>query len=299
MSAEGWQLGLFVDHLALERGLADRTVEAYLRDIDRLVAWHESRGGRTGPEDLTPDDLREHVYDLKDRGYAASTIRRAQASLRAYFGFLVEEGGLAADPSRLLDTPRASRTLPDALSEPEVLRLLGGLPEDRFALWRDRAILEILYATGMRVSELTGLELSRVDLEEQLLLVLGKGSRERILPFGRPASQALARYLREERPGLDRGRSEGRVFLGRTGRPISRMAVWQVVRDAAEGAGLGQGISPHTLRHTFATHLLKGGADLAAVQELLGHADISTTQIYTHLDRSHLREVHRASHPRA
>ncbi|TVP72989.1 MAG: tyrosine recombinase [Gemmatimonadales bacterium] len=295
-----WRLGLFVDHLALEKGLSDRTVDAYLRDVERLVSWLEGSDVRPSrPDQVTPEDLREHIYDLKDRSYAASTIRRAQASLRAYFGFLVEEEGLATDPTRLLDTPRASRTLPEVLSVEAVTALLEDFPTDRFAYWRDRSILELLYATGMRVSELTGLEVTRVDLEEQLLLVLGKGSRERLLPFGGPARRTLECYLREERPRLDRGRGEGKVYLGRTGRPLSRMAVWQVVRDASKAAGLGEGVSPHTLRHSFATHLLEAGADLAAVQELLGHADISTTQIYTHLDRSHLRKVHRTAHPRA
>jgi integrase/recombinase XerD len=169
---------------------------------------------------------------------------------------------------------------------------------DRPLYWRDRAILELLYATGVRVSELVGLTLTALDLDEGICMVFGKGAKERLVPVGRPALRATERYLREVRPALDRGKGEGRIFLNARGGPLSRMAVWNVVKAASERAGIGAPVSPHTLRHTFATHLLEGGADLAAVQELLGHADISTTQIYTHVDRQYLRDVHRRFHPR-
>jgi integrase/recombinase XerD len=165
--------------------------------------------------------------------------------------------------------------------------------------WRDRSILELLYATGMRVSELTQLTLGRLDLENRLVLVVGKGSRERVLPFGEPAARSLGRYLRDVRPALDRGAAEGALFLNRRGTRFTRMSVWTLVQTSARRAGVEKRVSPHTLRHSFATHLLEGGADLAAVQDLLGHADIATTQIYTHLDREHLRRVHRAFHPRS
>jgi integrase/recombinase XerD len=198
-----------------------------------------------------------------------------------------------------MESPRVGRTLPDTLSREEVVRLLEA-PDPTHALyWRDRAILEVLYGSGLRVSELTGLGLTDVDAAEEILLVFGKGSKERLVPLGGAASRALERYLREVRPGLDRkGRGKGRVFLNARGTPISRTAVWTLVKRGAERAGIGKEISPHTLRHSFATHLLEGGADLAAVQELLGHADIATTQIYTHVDREYLREVHRSFHPR-
>jgi len=287
----------FLDFLVFERGLADRTVQAYQRDLLRLIEFFEARGVRD-PEGIEPGDLREYVFHLKDQGLQASTIRRAQSSMRTYFGFLVAEGVLAEDPSDRLESPRASRRLPDALGRGEIERLLDAPDPDGRLYWRDRAALETLYATGLRVSELTGLVLSSLDLAEGICLVMGKGSKERLVPVGGAAVRALTRYLNELRPQLDRGGGRGRVFLNARGAPLSRMAVWRLVRESARRAGLAKRVSPHTLRHTFATHLLEGGADLVAVQELLGHADISTTQIYTHLDREYLREIHRRYHPR-
>jgi integrase/recombinase XerD len=180
----------------------------------------------------------------------------------------------------------------------EVTGLLDAPNPDHPLYWRDKSILETLYATGMRVSELVELRISSLDLDEGLCTVFGKGSKERMVPLGAPARRALTRYLDELRPGLDRGKGEGKVFLNARGAPLSRMSIWNLVKESAQRAGLEGKVSPHTLRHTFATHLLEGGADLVAVQELLGHADISTTQIYTHVDREYLREVHRTFHPR-
>jgi integrase/recombinase XerD len=288
----------FVDFLAFERGLSDRTLAAYGRDVERLLSFLERRGC-TSPAQVQAEDLREFVYHLKDQGLAATSIRRGQSALRSYFGFLLEEGVIEADPSDRLETPRAWRKLPQVLSVDEVLRLLEAPDPTRPLYWRDRAILEFLYATGVRVSELTDLGLADLVLEEGLCRVFGKGSKERIVPVGRPGREVLSRYLREVRPRLDRGRGKGRVFLSARGNPLSRMAVWTVVRDAATRTGITKKVSPHTLRHSFATHLLEGGADLVAVQELLGHADISTTQIYTHVDREYLSEQHRSYHPRA
>ena len=191
------------------------------------------------------------------------------------------------------------RRLPDVLSREEVERLLSAPDPDARLHWRDRAILEVLYASGMRVSELVGLALSALDLDEGFLTVFGKGSKERLVPIGEPALRAVRRYLVTVRPKLDKGGGQGRVFLNARGAPLSRTAVWTLVKESAGRAGITRKVSPHTLRHTFATHLLEGGADLAAVQELLGHADISTTQIYTHVDREYLRDVHRRFHPRA
>ena len=288
----------FIDYLTFERGLADHTVKAYLGDVDRLVTFLQDRG-MEDPSRVTHVELREFVFHMKDRGLAATSIRRALSSLRAYFTFLLEEGVVETDPTERLDAPRALRRLPTVLERDEVVALLESPSEDDAMYWRDRAILEFLYATGTRVSELLGLRLSDVDLEGGLVRVKGKGSKERLIPFGKAAARALERYLREVRPSLDRGESGGGVFLNRRGRPLSRMAIWNLVHGAAERAGVKKRVSPHTLRHTFATHLLEGGADLAAVQELLGHADISTTQIYTHLDREYLQDVHRKFHPRA
>ena len=289
----------FADYLVFERGLSDRTVDAYQRDLERLLAFLEGEGVQR-PADVTAAHLRGYVFHLKDRGLAASSIRRAQSSLRTFFSFLLEEGVVEDDPSDRLESPKVWRRLPDVLTPEETERLLEA-PDPSHALhWRDRAILEFLYATGVRVSELTGLALTALHLDEGLCLVHGKGSKERLVPVGGPARRAVGRYLRELRPELEggRGRGKGRVFLTARGRPLSRMTVYNVVKDHAERAGIGKKVTPHTLRHTFATHLLQGGADLAAVQELLGHADISTTQIYTHVDRQYLQDVHRTYHPR-
>ncbi len=289
----------FEDYLHFERGLAQRTVGAYLGDVSALVE-HLVEQGSTHPGQVDHGDLREYLFSMKDRGLAPSSIRRSLSSIRAYFRFLVEEGVTAEDPTERLESPLAGRPLPKVLSRQETERLLEAPSTDHPSHWRDRAILELLYATGMRVSELTGLSVRDLDLEGRWCLVRGKGARERMVPFGEAAGTALRRYLGVYRPDVDRGESGGRLFLNRQGRPLSRMGVWTVVREAARRAGLEKrGVSPHVLRHTFATHLLEGGADLATVQELLGHADISTTQIYTHVDREYLRDVHRRFHPRS
>jgi integrase/recombinase XerD len=293
-----YRLELFADYLAFDRGLAERSVRAYFGDVERLVDWLRSRHG-DALETITHADLREYMFHLKDAGLAPSTIRRALSSIRSYFTFLVEEGDIPSDPTELLESPRTWRTLPTVLSRQEVERMLEAPDPDSPVHWRERAILELLYATGMRVSELTGLSLPRLFLEERLVQVLGKGSKERLLPFGEPAARALERYLREVRPSLDQGAGDGALFLNRRGTRLTRMSVWTLVRVAADRGGIEKPVSPHTLRHSFATHLLEGGADLAVVQDLLGHADIGTTQIYTHLDREHVRAVHRKHHPRA
>jgi len=205
---------------------------------------------------------------------------------------------VTADPTDRLESPKVPRRLPDFLDLEEVTRLLESPDSSRPLYWRDRAILELLYASGVRVSELVELPLSELDLDEGLATIFGKGAKERLVPIGGPARRALERYLRDVRPTLDRGKGAGRVFLNARGSPLRRESVWTLVAEAAKRAGITKHVSPHTLRHTFATHLVEGGADLAAVQELLGHADISTTQIYTHLDRDYLREVHKRYHPR-
>lgn len=293
-----FRLEQYIDFLAFERGVSDRTLAAYRRDVERLLAFLTARG-HGSPSSVDAEDLRQYVYHLKDLGLAATSIRRAQSSLRSYFGFLLDEEVIGADPTDRLATPKVWRRLPDTLSVEEVLALLQAVDASKPLYWRDRAILEFLYATGVRVSEVTGLGLTDLALEEGLCRVFGKGGKERIVPVGRPAREAVARYLRELRPDLERGRGKGRLFLSVRGNPLSRMSVWSVVRHAAERAGIRKKVSPHTLRHSFATHLLEGGADLAAVQELLGHSDISTTQIYTHVDREYLTEQHRSFHPRA
>ena len=288
----------FHDYLTFERGLSERTVSAYQRDLNRWLASMTEQG-ISEPGSVSAAALRAWVFALKDEGLAATSIRRAQSAVRTYFRFLLAEGVISADPTDRLDSPRVARSLPDFLSTEETGRLLDAPDETKAVYWRDRAILEFLYATGVRVSELTELPIASVDLEEGFAVVFGKGSKERLVPIGGPARRALARYLAVVRPGLDRGQGAGFVFLNARGCPIRRESVWAIVRDSARRAGITRKVSPHTLRHTFATHLVEGGADLAAVQELLGHADISTTQIYTHLNRAYLRDLHRRFHPRA
>lgn len=288
----------FNDYLTFERGLSPRTVSAYERDLTRW--WQSLRErGVDDPAQATPELLREWVFALKEEGLAATSIRRAQSAVRTYFRFLLSEGVLDVDPSERLESPRVARKLPDFLTRDEVTRLLDAPDASKPLFWRDRAILELLYASGLRVSELVDLPLSGLDLDEAWATVFGKGSRERLVPIGAPAVRTLERYLREVRPRLDKGRGQGRVYLNARGNPMRRESIWKLVKDSAKRAGIAKNVSPHTLRHTFATHLVEGGADLAAVQELLGHVDISTTQIYTHVDREYLRDVHRRFHPRS
>lgn len=298
--ARAFRFEQFQDYLTFERGLSDRTLAAYARDLSRWAAFLEGRGVRS-PEAVTPAHLRDWIFSLNDAELASSSVRRAQSAVRTYYAFLLAEGWVTSDPTERLESPRLGRRLPDFLTRDEVAALLESPNADERLYWRDRAILELLYATGMRVSELAELPLAGLDLDEGFVTVFGKGSKERLVPVGAPALRALTRYLREVRPGLDRGkgRGKGRVFLNARGTPLSRVTVWSLVRSSARRAGIARRVSPHTLRHTFATHLLEGGADLAAVQELLGHADIGTTQIYTHVNRQYLRDVHRRYHPRS
>lgn len=292
------ELEAFLDHLAFERGLSPRTVEAYRRDLERCLAFLAARGVRS-VADTGSADLRAYVYGLKDRGLQPSSIRRAISALRTFFGYLVGEGIVVADPTERVELPRAWRRLPAALGHADIGRLLDA-PDPADALyWRDKALLEFAYASGVRVSELTALKARDISFEDGFAVVFGKGAKERVVPVGRPALRALDVYLREIRPRLTRGETSGAVFLNARGQPLSRMGVWKILQKHVRRAGIRKRVTPHTLRHSFATHLLEGGADLAAVQEMLGHADIATTQIYTHVEREYLRDVHRQYHPRA
>ena len=288
----------FRDFLTLEAGHSPNTVENYLRDLRRLAEFATARGIGS-PAELTRPLLREFVFALKDLGLSAATIRRHVSAVRTYFGFLLGEGMVQEDPSDRLESPRLGRALPDTLSVGEVEALLAAPAIEEPLGWRDRALLELGYGAGLRVSEMCGLGLTDLVLSEGLVRVLGKGSKERLVPIGRSVLGALSVYLHTLRPTLDRGASRQRVFLNNRGQPLSRVGAWGIVKRAAGRAGLTKTVTPHTLRHSFATHLLEGGADLRAVQEMLGHADLSTTQIYTHVDREYLRSVHRQYHPRA
>ncbi len=290
----------FHDYLAFERGLSPRTLDAYRRDLARLVEFLESRGVRD-PGEASVSDVREFTYQLRDRGLAPSSIRRALSAIRTYFAFLLTEDLVESDPTEQIESPQTWRRLPDVLTRTEITRLIDAPDPADPLFFRDRAMLELAYASGVRVSELIGVKVRDVDLVEGFAAVYGKGSKERLVPVGSAAVRAIRTYVRELRGRLEagRGRGEGVLFLNARGAPLTRMGVWKILRKHVDRAGIERRVTPHTLRHTFATHLLEGGADLASVQEMLGHADIATTQIYTHVDRDYLRDVHRRYHPRA
>jgi len=287
----------FADYLSLEAGNSPNTVESYLRDIRRLATFAVSRRIRR-PDRVKAETVRDLVYHLKDLGFSTASIRRQIAATRTYYRFLIGEGEAAADPSERIEIPKGWRTLPAVLSVEQIEALLAAPNPDEPLAWRDRALLEVAYGTGARVSELVGLALADVGFDEALVRIFGKGQKERLVPIGRRALGAVAIYVREIRPTLDRGQGRGMLFLNARGAPLSRVGAWGVIKKAAARAGIPARVTPHTLRHSFATHLLEGGADLRAVQEMLGHADLATTQIYTHVDREYLRSVHKTFHPR-
>lgn len=287
----------FRDHLALEAGNSGNTVESYLRDLRRFVQFAETRRVKT-PAAVSRTLLRDFVFMLKDLGLSPATIRRQVSALHGYFTFLISEGLLQSDPSDRLETPKKWRTLPEVLSVAEVEAMLAAPAVDQPLAWRDRALLELGYGAGLRVSELCSLGIKDLMMSDGLVRAFGKGGKERLVPIGRKVIGSVAVYLNQTRPALDRGKSGGKVLLNARGAPLSRVGAWGIIKRVARQAGLTKRVTPHTLRHSFATHLLEGGADLRAVQEMLGHADLSTTQIYTHVDRDYLRSVHREYHPR-
>lgn len=293
-----FQIERFHDHLTVEKGASPRTDEAYIRDVTRFATFCVSKGAST-PATASARILREYVYHLKDLGLSPSSIRRNVSAVRSYFRFMLGEGELVRDPSERLEAPKKWRTLPEVLTVDEAEKLLGSVDLEQPMAFRDRAMLELAYGAGLRVSEWITLSVRDVLMDDHLLRVFGKGSKERLVPIGRGAIGAVAIYVRELRPRLEKGQGRGILFLNARGEPLSRMGAWKILRKYVDIAGITKPVSPHTLRHSFATHLLEGGADLRAVQEMLGHADISTTQIYTHVDREYLRSVHRQFHPRA
>jgi len=286
---------LFREHLSLERRLGDHTVRAYVLDLEQYDAFLVGRGA-AGAAAVRAEDLEAY---LAARGWAASTVARKIASLRAFHEFLRRRGLAGENPALHVRPPRRMRPLPDVLRVEQVEALLAAPRGDAPAQVRDRALLELGYATGLRASELVRLTLEETDLEEDLVRCVGKRSRERVVPFGAKAKEALVRYLDGARARFLRDRSERAVFLTRLGRRFTRMGYWKLLNGYRRAAGIEQPVSPHTLRHSCATHLLEGGCDLRVVQEFLGHRSIETTRIYTHLDRSYLREEYKHFHPRA
>ncbi len=281
----------------VERGLAENTLSAYARDLRCLADWLIERNIERA-EDVTRPDLSEYMGFLLDTGRSHRTSARHRAAFRQLFRFLQREGRLEVDPSLLVEAPRPGTRLPGVLSEADVERLLAA-PDPQTPIGeRDQAMLEVLYATGLRVSELVSLRRSCLHLDAGYLLIRGKGDKERIVPIGDRASDCLRRWIQRGRTGLDPGGESPWVFVSPRGGRLSRGAFWYRVRHYALEAGIAKKVSPHKLRHSFATHLLSHGADLRAVQMMLGHADISTTQIYTHVARERLKQLHAAHHPR-
>ena len=297
MNDRAFLIERFGEFLSLEQGSSARTTEAYGRDLGRLVEWCKAKA-IGDPSKLTPADLRAFVYYLKDLGLAPSSIRRSMSAIRTYFKFMIGERAVERDPSLKLETPKKWRTLPEVLSADDVRRLIEAISLDEAMCFCDRAMLELGYGGGLRVSEWIGIGVQDLMLDDGVIRVFGKGAKERLVPVGRAAIGAVGMYLRELRPRLESGEGKGRLFLNTRGKPLSRMGAWQILRKYVTRAGISTRVTPHTLRHSFATHLLEGGADLRAVQEMLGHVDISTTQIYTHVDREYLRSVHNQYHPR-
>ena len=287
-------------HLRVERGLSPRTIAAYRSDL----AGFSASLHRAGAWARSPEPANDYLRALRTRWHRApATVRRRAAALRAFYRFAFAEALVGLDVASLLELPRQARRLPDTLDQEAVERLITAPDPATGRGARDRALLELLYACGLRISEAVGLDVEDLSFEGAYVRVIGKGDRERLVPVGEPALDALRAYLDEVRPGLLReGRTPtargGPLFLSARGRRLGRQAAWELVRAAARRAGLAEHVSPHTLRHSFATHLLEMGADLRSVQELLGHATIVTTQLYTHVDRKRLKEAHERFHPR-
>jgi integrase/recombinase XerD len=299
------QIQRFLDHLVVERGLSPHTVTAYRRDLSRYAAFCRDRS----IEDASFADeravsefvawLSERPVGDGDRTLSAPSVARALAAVRSFHRFLVRDGEANRDPSAGAVRPKVPRTLPHPLSVGEVERVLASPVGSEPATLRDRAMLETLYAAGLRISELVGLDVDDVDLEDRSIRVVGKGSKERLVPLGKHATRALSAYLTRGRPPLAAPVSRGALFLNARGRRLTRQGCTKILNHHVGRAGIRKRVSPHTFRHSFATHLLEGGADVRVVQELLGHASVSTTQIYTLVTKQHLRDVYFAAHPRA
>lgn len=292
----------YLHYLQLEKNASENTIASYTHDIKRYLEFlHHHRV--EDPGRVTGRLMSRYISSLHRNGLSPRSVTRTLSAIKGFHRFLVDDGVMRVNPAENIDRPKLPRSLPDVLTQPEVDAILNqpaDSSKDKRHLWlRDKAILETLYATGMRVSELTKLKQSNVLVEEGLVRVFGKGSKERIVPIGGSALRWIARYQRESRLHLlKHGKSQDTLFLNARGTPMTRMAIWNIVREYVGKAGITKDVHPHTFRHSFATHLLEGGADLRAVQEMLGHSDISTTQIYTHIDREYLKEVHRTFHPR-
>jgi integrase/recombinase XerD len=295
----------FLNYLTVEKGYSEHTIAAYRNDLTGLADFAQREASRQGLSpswaNFSRQNMLSYMLDLKERGYVATTTARKVAAARSFFSFLVSEGTIKTDPTENMSSPSVGKALPKPIPINQVRLLLEQPAKLSTAeAKRDRAMLELLYASGMRISELVALNLGDVNTEgDYFVRCFGKGRKERIIPLYEQIAMTIRKYVEEERPKLARGRKEDALFLNARGERLTRQGFWQKLKEYAKSAGLSDRISPHTLRHSFATHMLSGGADLRSVQELLGHANISTTQVYTHLTTEHVRRTYDKSHPRA
>jgi integrase/recombinase XerD len=287
----------FIDFLAVERGLAENTLSAYQRDLSKYAGFLAQRK-ITRISTIDKDCVVDFMHSLKKQGLAVKSISRNLAAVKMFHRFLLRERLAQEDPTLLIDGPKTWLKVPEVLSADEIQRILKAVKGKGWQITRDKAILELFYASGMRVSELVDLRVSNINLEIGYIRCVGKGKKERIIPIGKNARAAVEKYCATVRPELAKDPLDKTLFLSRLGRKISRQSIWKIIKHYARKAKIKKPIKPHTLRHTFATHLLEHGADLRAVQEMLGHADISTTQIYTHVDKERLKSIHKQFHPR-
>lgn len=287
----------YLNFLTVEKGASFNTLEAYSRDINRYVAFMEKKGVRS-IADITPDEVISWLSELRGQGLAANSMNRGLAAIRGFHKFLLAERKTGSNPLANIGAAKIWMRLPDTLSREEMNRLLSQPGAGTKSALRDTAMLELMYATGLRVSELISLNMNDINWQVGYLTTMGKGSKERIVPIGKSAYDCLYRYVQELRPAFLKKRQTDALFLNKSGAAFSRQGFWKIVKKYAAQAGLQKKVHPHTFRHSFATHLMEGGADLRSVQMMLGHADISTTQIYTHVTRERLKEVHRKYHPR-
>jgi len=288
----------YFNYLLIERGLAQNTLESYSRDLRRFILFAGENRKITDIQDVTPEVLVEYLTRIRDEGLAANSMNRSLAALRGFYKYLLREGIITQNPLANIELAKVWMKLPDTISKEEMKTILAQPGTNTIPAIRNTAMLELLYATGIRVSELINLTMNSVNWQVGFLIVMGKGSKERIVPVGKIAYDCTRRYVDEARPQLMQKKSTDVLFLNRFGKKFTRQGFWKIVVGYAKQAGLQKKVYPHTFRHSFASHLLEGGADLRTVQVMLGHSDISTTQIYTHVTREKLREIHQKYHPR-
>jgi integrase/recombinase XerD len=288
----------FMNYLSVERGLAKNTLLAYRRDLTKYIDYLSQKGVKAS-NSVSREHVSNFMYDLKKHDMTATSICRNLAAVKMFHRFLVRENLAKEDPTTLVDTPKLWQRIPSVLTQKEIESMIRAASGKKPQQVRDQAILEIFYASGLRVSELSDLKTTSIDFDVGFVRAVGKGSKERLIPLGKKAREAVQKYLLKARPQLLKDQANNVLFLSRLGKRISRQSLWSVIKFYARKANIKKTIKPHTLRHTFATHLLEHGADLRSVQEMLGHSDISTTQIYTHVDKERLKSVHKQFHPRS